>query len=213
VFHVLNRRAGAAALFEGQADYQAFEQILAEAHERVRMRTLAYCLVPTHWHLVVWPRGDGDLSEFLRWVSVTHAQRWHAAHGTVGTGPLYQGRYKSFPIQKDEHLLTLCRYVERSAVRARLVRRAERWRWSSLWRREFASPEEQAWLSAWPVARPKNWLPLVNAAQTQAAEEAVGRCLARSRPFGTDRWTARMARRLGLERTLRPRGRPRKHKP
>ena len=68
--------------------------------------------------LVLWPRGDGDLSEFMRWLTVTHTQRWHAAHGTAGTGPLYQGRFKSFPIQEDDHLWAVLRYVERNALRA-----------------------------------------------------------------------------------------------
>ena len=81
--------------------------------------------MPNHWHFVLWPQGDGDLSEFMRWLTVTHTQRWHAAHHTAGTGPLYQGRFKSFPIQADDHLLTVLRYVERNALRANLVERAD----------------------------------------------------------------------------------------
>jgi hypothetical protein len=88
------------------------------------MRLLAYCLMPNHFHLLVWPRADGDLSQFLRWLTVTHTQRWHAHHRTAGTGHLYQGRFKSFPVQSDEHFLTVCRYVERNALRANLVGRA-----------------------------------------------------------------------------------------
>ncbi|HUG92188.1 MAG TPA: hypothetical protein VML55_15210, partial [Planctomycetaceae bacterium] len=85
--------------------------------------------MPNHWHLVVWPAGDGDLSEYMRWLTVTHTQRWHAAHHTSGTGALYQGRFKS------EHFLTVCRYVERNALRANLAGSAEAWRWGSLWQR------------------------------------------------------------------------------
>jgi hypothetical protein len=75
-----------------------------------------WCVMPSHWHLVLWPRGDGDLSEFIRWLTVTHTQRWHAAHQTADAGPLYQGRFKSFPIQEDEHLLAVLRYVERKGA-------------------------------------------------------------------------------------------------
>ena len=106
-----------------------------EAKKRLPMRVLAWCVMSNHWHLVLWPRGDGDLSEFMRWLTVTHTQRWHAAHHTSGTGPLYQGRFKSFPIQEDDHLLTVLRYVERNPLRANLVKRADEWRWSSLWHR------------------------------------------------------------------------------
>ena len=134
VYHVLNRGVGRMTLFEDRDDYAAFERVLAQAQERLPMRLLGYCLMPNHWHLVVWPRKDGDLSEWMRWLTVTHTQRWHAHHHSAGTGPVYQGRFKSFPIQSSPHLLTVVRYVERNALRARLVKQAEDWRWGSLWR-------------------------------------------------------------------------------
>src|SRR5580698_2892446 len=115
--------------------------------------------MPNHWHMFVWPRKDGELSEYLRWVTVTHTQRWHAHHHTAGTGPLYQGRFKSFPVQSNEHLLTVCRYVERNALRANLVARAEDWRWSSLWRRQCG---DASLLAEWPVPRSRSWVSFVN---------------------------------------------------
>src|SRR6266516_466726 len=137
VYHALNRANGKLPLFTSDPDYAAFERAIAEAAARVPgARLLAYCVMSNHWHLVLWPRRDGELSDFLRLLTVIHAQRWHAHHHSAGTGHVYQGRFKSFPVQRDEHLLVLCRYVERNALRARLVRRAEHWRWCSLWRRE-----------------------------------------------------------------------------
>lgn len=133
-YHVLNRRVGRLPLFEKSADYAAFEKILQEAYKRTGIRIAAYCLMPNHWHLLLWPQGDGELSEVMRWVTVTHTQRWHAHRHTSGSGPVYQGRFKSFPVQTDEHFLTVARYVERNAMRAKLVARAEEWQWSSLWR-------------------------------------------------------------------------------
>src|SRR6266850_1096513 len=103
------------------------------------MRVLAYCVMPNHWHLVLWPRADGDFSHYVGWLTLTHTQRWHAYQHTVGTGHLYQGRFKSFPVQTDEHVLTVCRYVERNPVRAGLVPQAEHWRWGSLWQWERRS--------------------------------------------------------------------------
>jgi putative transposase len=113
---VLNRRVGRLRLFEESADYAAFEKILTEAHAQTRIRITAYCLMPNHWHLLLWPRRDGELSEVLRWITVTHTQRWLAHHQTSGTGPVYQGRFKSFPVQTDEHFLMVARYVERNAL-------------------------------------------------------------------------------------------------
>ncbi len=135
-YHVMNRVSGKQDLFEDSGDYEAFERVLSEARERERMRVCAYALMPNHFHLVLWPRGDGDLSRFMQWLTMTHTQRWHAHRHNVGHGHLYQSRFKSFPIQTDEHFLKVCRYVERNALRARLVERAEDWVWGSLGCRE-----------------------------------------------------------------------------
>ena len=186
----------------------AFEKILAEAAERTRIRIAAYCLMPNHWHLLMWPRQEGELSEVLRWLTVTHTQRWHAHHHTAGTGPVYQGRFKSFPVQTDEHFLTVARYVERNALRAKLVARAEDWQWASLWRREQGDGKVRAWLSSWPVEQPRDWVTRVNRPQTASELEALRVSVQRGRPFGEERWVRRLAKRFGMESTLRPRGRP-----
>src|SRR5580700_182214 len=136
VDHTLNRANARLAIFADEGDFAAFERALAEAVTRYDMRLLAYCVMPNHFHLVVWPRGDGDLSHFMQWLTLTHTQRWHAHHHTAGCGHLYQGRFKSFPVQSDEHFLTVCRYVERNALRAGLAAPAESWRWGSLWRHQ-----------------------------------------------------------------------------
>jgi putative transposase len=167
-------------------------------------------VLPNHWHLVVWPRADGELSRFIGWLTLTHTQRWHAHHHNVGSGHLYQGRFKSFVIQEDEHLLTVCRYVERNPLRAGLVARAADWRWCSLWRRERGGAKEQELLSPWPVARPRGWLGLLQQAQTAAEEEALRRSVQRGQPFGSATWVRKTVQAFGLETTLRPRGRPKK---
>ena len=211
IYHVLNRANGRLPIFEKPGDYEAFEQTLAEGHERFTMRILAYCVMPNHWHLVLWPRRDGELSAFMAWVTLTHTQRWHAHHGSVGAGHLYQGRFKSFPVQRDEHFLTVCRYVERNALRAGLVIRAEEWRWSSLWRRDHGSRAGQAWLAPWPLDRPRGWRDWVNEPQTEAELEALRCSVQRGWPYGTELWVSRTAEKLGLEGTLRARGRPPLH--
>ena len=110
-YHILNRANGRLRLFKKNADFAAFEEVLAQAFERVPLRILGYTLMGNHWHFVVWPKqGQHDqVSEFFRWLAVTHSLRWHVYHGTVGMGHVYQGRFKSFPIETDEHLLTVLR--------------------------------------------------------------------------------------------------------
>jgi len=212
VYHVLNRANARLPIFTEGGDYTAFEQVLEQAVERVAMRLLAYCVMPNHWHLVVWPRKDGELSEFVGWLTLTHTQRWHAFRGSVGSGHVYQGRFRSFVVQSDAHLFRLCRYVERNPLRAGLTRRAENWRWSSLWRRQCGDPEAQAFLTDWPVTRPRDWLQRVNRPETDQEVKALRRCVDRSRPFGTIPWVQGMVDRYELTSTFRPRGRPRKEK-
>jgi putative transposase len=214
VYHVLNRSNGRQPIFRKDEDYEAFERVLEQAHARESLRILAYCLMPNHWHMLVWPKAgrDRQVSEFLRWLTVTHTQRWHAHYGTSGTGHLYQGRFKAFPVESDEHLYTVLRYVERNVVRANLVATASDWRWSSAWRFYQGDAKSQSLLCAWPITRPRDWLRRVDRAETKGELQALRRCVIRGQPFGSDTWCERIVRRLGLESTTRPRGRPRNPK-
>jgi putative transposase len=137
-------------------------------------------------------------------------RNWQENRRRVGYGHLYQGRYKSFPIEGDEHFYQVARYVERNALRANLVSQAQDWQWSSLWRRLHGTPEQQMLLSDWPLPVPKDWVDLVNEPQTEAEMEAIRRSVQGGQPYGSLPWVLRSARRLGLESTLRPRGRPMK---
>ena len=141
----------------------------------------------------------------MRWLTVTHTQRWHAAHRTSGTGALYQGRFKSFPIQEDAHLFTVLRYVERNPLRANLVKEAEAWRWSSLWHRVHG--DESGLVDAGPLPMPSDWLHHVQSPQSEGDLEALRRSVVRGAPFGETTWQEQTAKRLGLESTLRARGR------
>ncbi|PIR82956.1 hypothetical protein COU19_03025 [Candidatus Kaiserbacteria bacterium CG10_big_fil_rev_8_21_14_0_10_56_12] len=208
IYHVLNRANARVQVFDTPFDYKMFEDILEEARERFGMRLLAYCLMPNHWHLVLYPKQDGDLQKFMSWVSNTHTRRWHTAKGTIGEGHLYQGRYKSFLCQADIHFLTLVRYVERNAKKANLAKRAEFWQWSSVWRREVGTPAQQKLLSAWPVPTPNNYLLWLNAPQTASEEEAIERSEEKNIPFGTNRWQTMMVKKHRLGQTMRGVGRP-----
>ncbi len=148
----------------------------------------------------------------LRWLTHAHTERWHAHYQTAGTGHLYQGRFRAFAIQEDDHLLRVLRYVERNPLRAGLVRPAENWRWSSLGHWHARDSKQLSWLCEWPIARPRRWLEYVNGVETEAELEALRRSANRERPFGTETWEKAVAGRLGLQHTMRPRGRPKKAK-
>lgn len=209
VYHVLNRAVGRWQIFRKEEDFAAFEKIIGEVHERQPMRILSYSLMSNHWHFVLWPKADGELSDFMRLLGVTHVQRWHAHYNTAGTGPLYQGRYKSFPVQLGGDLLDVCRYVERNALASGLVPRAEQWHWCSAHHR---GPAERPWLlkpELWPVPKPHSWVELLNTTLQGEAQQRIKRSLARGCPLGDQTWAADTARRLSLDSTLHPRGRPR----
>ena len=212
VYHVLNRAVGRMHMFRADADFDAFHRVMIEAHQRHPIRILSYCLMSNHWRFVVHPVRDGQLSGFFRWLANTHAMRWRVAHRTVGYGHLYRGRFKSFPVQADEHSLAVCRHVERNALSAGLVKRAELWRWSSLWARTHGGDELKAMLAPWPVDRPADWTDRVNTPLTGKEQERMEASLERSRPFGSDAWVTQTAARLKLGHTLRPEGRPKKAK-
>ena len=233
VYHVLNRGVGRMTLFDDEQDYAAFERVLMRTRERLAgvagVELFAYCLMPNHWHLLVRPHEAGALSQFMRLLTVTHSQRWHAHRHSAGTGPIYQGRFKSFPVQDERHFLTVARYVERNALRAKLVARAQDWRWSSLAVRRLRgrdrsadTAERQALLCPWPIPgrsepsgggrwrEPRGWLATVNRPQSRAELEALRTSVQRGRPFGDAGWVKRAAAATGTASSLRPCGRPRK---
>jgi putative transposase len=142
-----------------------------------------------------------------------HSMRWHAHYHTSGTGHIYQGLFKAFPIEADHHFYTVCRYVERNALRANLVALVEHWQWSSLYRRIYGDTQPRSFLSPWPLPVPDDWVSYVQQPQTEAELAAVRYSVQRGTPFGAEPWQEQMAERLGLKHTLRRRGRPRKTPP
>jgi putative transposase len=208
VFHVLNRGIARMQVFEKIGDYEAFERTLYETLQETPMRICAYCVLPNHWHFLLWPEHDRDLAKFMQRLTITHVRRWQEHRHCVGLGHVYQGRYKSFPVEEDGHFLAVARYVERNALRANLVERAEQWRWSSLWRRCRGIAEEKAILTTCPVELPNDWVERVNLADNEKELEALRCSVHRGRPYGTPDWQRRIAKRLGLESAYRPVGRP-----
>ncbi|HTW95712.1 MAG TPA: transposase [Tepidisphaeraceae bacterium] len=209
IYHVFNRGNCRMDIFTKPGDFAAFIKLLEEGRRRTDMRILAYCLMDNHWHLVVWPKRGRDLSRFMQWVGTTHVRRWREHRGNAGEGHLYQGRFKGFMIEADEHLLTVLRYVEGNRVRSGLVKRAQDWPWSSL-AGQAGADGVRVQLCQWPVERPRNWAGVVNEVIESKTLGELQTSLARGRPFGSAEWVGKMAARHGLERTLRDPWRPKK---
>jgi putative transposase len=187
---------------------EAFERVLESAHNRFELPIFSYIVMPNHWHFVVQPKTDTQVTEFFRWLTHTHTMRWHAHYHTEGTGHLYQGRFKTFPIEKDNHLRAVLRYTERNALQANLCDRAEDWKYGSLWRTVHGDDKSRSLLSRWPIDRPRTRVAMVNRPQHETEMTAVRQCLRKGTPYGTDRFVTQSVVRLRLEHTLRSRGRP-----
>ena len=209
VFHVMNRGSRRGPLFESPADYDRFDWLLRTALIKRPLRLLAFCAMPNHVHLLVWPDNDEQLPRFMHWLTCTHATRWRIANDTVGDGAVYQGRYKAIPVQTDHHFLTVARYVERNPVRAGLIAKADEWRWSSFWHREVI--RDSFPLAAWPVARPSEWCDLVNQPQVPSEVAAIRRCVDSGCSIGNPSWQTEIGKTLGLPGPFRGRGRPRRN--
>jgi putative transposase len=209
IYHVINRADGRRRVFRSHKDYRRFSEVLAQAVERFQMRLLAYCIMPTHWHLVVWPRKDGDLALFMQWLTVTHTRRYHVRKGTVGTGHIYQGRYKAHLVQSDHHFLAVCRYVEGNPVAGHLVPRARDWPWGSLARRIGGwSDGGRPTLCAWPNEIPSDWEEQVDERVCARDCQALRLSIKTGMPFGSPDWTQDRLKQLGLTFPARRPGRP-----
>ncbi|HEY8751763.1 MAG TPA: transposase [Tepidisphaeraceae bacterium] len=206
IFHVLNRGVGKLQLFRSRKDHEAFQRCLCQTQQAVPMRVLAYCVMSTHWHLVLWPRNDGDLARFMMRLSIRHVRRWLIHRNQVGTGHVYQGRYKSFAIQNDAHLSTVCRYVERNPLRAGLVKSSIAWDWSSAGQSRLPADQQIA-LTALPRGKRRDWVQWVDQPQTAKEETALKNCIALGRPYGSDKWLDHFKSTLGWREPLK-RGRP-----
>lgn len=199
-YHVLNRGNARATVFHKDGDYLAFLDLLATAKTKVAIKVFGFCLMPNHFHLVVQPARADALSPFMQWWLTSHVRRYHRHYRS--SGHVWQGRFKSFPIQQDGHLLTVLRYVLRNPLRAGLVKRAQEWPWSSLRHPGLVDP--------WPVPAPSDLERWIEEPLNDSELTVLRTCVNRQAPFDSPEWRAQIATTCGLSPALRPRGRPRK---
>jgi len=207
-YHIINRTVMRLRIFDTDKDYDRFEKIIEGAVENVDMKIIAYAIMPNHWHFLLYPEKDGNLGLFMHKLTNTHARQVRSLTKTIGTGPLYQGRYKSFIIQKDEHFLTVLKYIERNPVRAGLVSVAEDWRWGSAWRRTHGSPKQKRLLADSLVELPKNYRQWINASESPKEIEKIRMSVNKARPYGAEDWVKKTVEQFSLGSTLHNPGRP-----
>jgi putative transposase len=177
-YHVINRGNKRARIFLESEDYDDFLDAMAGAAEHVEIRLMTFCLMPNHWHLVIWPFEGRDVSAYMQHLMNRHIRTYQKRHKTSGTGHVYQGRFKSFPIEGEDHFLAVCRYVEANPLRAGLIDRAEEWPWSGL--ACGATREGTPLLSTWPVPRPADWRQRVNRPLEERSLEPIREAIRRT---------------------------------
>jgi putative transposase len=183
VFHVVSRAIEGQLLFRNFGDYLAFKRLVARAVEVSRIRVLAYCFMPNHWHFILWPRSDDEVTRFVRWLAATHARALRRWRGSEGRGAVYQSRYRASALDTERYFYIAMRYVERNALRAGLVDKAEDWPWSSA---SGAALVPGLPLASWPLPRPRNWRAFVNAMEAPADVEFIRRRTERNEPIARE---------------------------
>jgi putative transposase len=196
----MNRSNAKVKIFSKNSDYQFFCDLIGDALNRFAVELFAFCVMPNHWHLILRPLKDKDLSLFMAWLTTSHVQHWHFVHGTTGSGHIYKGRFKAIPVQNDLYFLRVLRYVERNPLRAKLVNRAEKWKWSSLWTRINGSLQEKALLSPVPTGGFSNYLEFVNTPQSAKELCEIRNTIRRSLPYGQEQWRKETSSRLGIRK-------------
>jgi len=203
ICHVFNRAAAKLPVFKTSADFRAFLEILArtkgQAHPAIRL--YGYCVMPTHWHLIICADTTPALSQFMRHLTRRHAVAYLADH-PERSGAVYQGRFKCVPVQDGDHLRTLLLYVDRNPLKAKLVKSAEEWLWSSVHHHAGLMNDPLLDIDRLPPC--DDWLTQVN--HTESVDDLAEAALKRNLPIGDPEWVATLSREWNDLR--RPPGRP-----
>ena len=205
IYHIINRGNRREAVFHDNYDYEKFLKLLIESKEKYAIKIYAYCLMPNHFHLVIYTKYANFLSQAMHWISSSYVRYYNKRYNL--SGHLWQGRYKSFIVQKENYYLSLLRYIEANALRARLVNDAQEWLYGSLKER---INHERHLLHEPLMELPIDWTLHVNMPLREGELESVRNSVNRQSPLGESIWQEKTAIEHGLSSTLNPRGRPKK---
>lgn len=185
-YHVLNRTNARVIISFTDCEYKLLEHIIEEACMFFDIHILAYCIMPNHFHFVVFTQQEGELGTVFKWITQTHTQRWHKKRNTIGTGSLYQGRFKSFPIQEDQYLFNVIRYVERNPLTANLVSNPLNWKYSSLYRRHKGTEKDRNILQPIDNLLPKNYIKHLMTPISKKELDGFKKAINQNQAFGDD---------------------------
>ena len=160
MYHVCNRGSRKGVIAETYEEYCEVLALIERARAKIGMRIIAYNILNNHFHLLLWPVGDSDLSRFMKAFEQTHAQRFHRRRGTRGCGAVYQSRFVNRMIRDERGYFGALRYVEANARRHGAIDKAEEWPWCSAWRGDPVGPTVA--LEDGPIPRPENWIGILN---------------------------------------------------
>jgi len=192
-------------VFDDSEDYEYFIELLKTGLKKEGIELHSFCLMPNHFHLLVVPTREGSLSRFMQWVMTSHVRNYHKKNKT--SGHVWQGRYKSFIVQEDSYYITVMRYIEANALRAKLVKRAEDWLYGSL---HVRKEKDTTLLCKNTIELPEDWIEYVNERMKPSELKRVRNSVNRQAPLGEESWQVETANRFGLMSTLKDKGRPKR---
>lgn len=206
IYHIINRGNMRMQIFDDHDDYEYFLDLLKKGAKKEKIAIHAYCLLPNHFHLLLSPQHEGSLSRMMQWVMTSHVRYYHRKNKT--SGHVWQGRYKSFIIEKESYYISVMRYIEANALRAGLVTKGEEWIYGSLHERVST---ERVLLSEPSIEIGDDWINYVNEPMKMYEIEKIRNSVNRQAPLGEEGWQMEVAAQYGLLSTLGNRGRPKKH--
>jgi len=214
IYHAINRGNNRRNVFRKTEDFEAFLRAMRDLKERRPFELYGYCLMRNHIHLLIKPL-ETTISRVMQSLLVSHTQRYHRHHKSGGH--VWQGRFKSPVIQADGHLLRVLRYIEANPVRARMVKRAEDYAWSSFRAHGLGEPNDlldsvtpYEQMAGYAKVRQRKWSDYVHRQSNEDQLQAIRHSVATGLPYGAASWVKNLSAKLKLDLTIRPRGRPRK---
>lgn len=206
IYHIINRGNRREAVFHDNYDYEKFLKLLLELKEKYSIKIYAYCLMPNHFHIVIYTKYAEFLSQAMHWISSSYVRYYNKRYNI--SGHLWQGRYKSFIVQEDAYLLVLLKYVEANPKRAKIVNSCMDFKYSSVKQR---IGNNAFLIDEVPIILPSNWLEFINSDESKVDVDSIRNCIDRQSPFGDEFWKYDVSKKYGLESTLNSRGRPKKN--
>ena len=205
-YHILNRGNAKQKVFHDTQDYTFFLQSVVRAKDKHPVDIFAYCLMPNHFHFVVRADIATDISKLIHIFMTRFNQRYRRVYNSIGH--IWQGRYKDFMIQNEDHLMVVIRYIERNPVQAGLVVSASNWRWSS--HNERITGGKLIIHDNYIFPLNGKWTEYVNSSISEKEKQKMERSIIHQTPFGDEDWVKKTCEQYGLEHTRRLPGRPRK---